>query len=73
MLLQWNLCFIVVLTSIEASKLNSENVNYMDYIFVDCSILISIDVSKFNTQNANYMKCMFDGCSNLTSIDVYDL
>ena len=59
-----------LLTSIDFSNYNTENVTNMFNMFSDCSSLTSIDLSKFNTDNVTDMCSMFYGCSSLSSIDL---
>ncbi len=50
--------------------LDTSKVEYMDWMFNNCSSLISLDVTHFNTSNVISMNSMFGGCSSLTSLDV---
>ena len=59
-----------LLTSIDFSNYNTENVTNMYDMFSDCSSLTSIDLSKFNTKKVTNMSYMFSGCSSLASIDL---
>ena len=49
---------------------NTNNVEYMNSMFSDCTKLTNIDVSKFNTSNVTEMGGMFSNCTSLTSINV---
>ena len=46
------------------------NVNYMSFMFHECSSLTNINLSNFNTDNVIDMSCMFYGCSSLITIDL---
>ena len=60
-----------MLTQIEGIEhLNTEEVTYMSWMFMDCRGLTSLDVSHFNTQKVTNMEHMFNRCSGLTSLDV---
>jgi len=48
-----------LLTSIDVSKFNTDNVKEIDYMFYGCSQLISINVSNFNTDNIKEMEFSF--------------
>ena len=49
---------------------NTENVEYMNYMFKGCQNITNLDVSSFNTENVRSMFSLFDGCSSLTSLDL---
>ena len=59
-----------LLTSINLSNFNTNNVNNMGYMFCGCSSLTSINLSNFNTNNVTNMADMFSYCSSLTSINL---
>ena len=50
--------------------LNTENVEDMSYMFLQCIALESLDVSNFNTENVTDMNNMFYGCVALKELDV---
>ena len=50
--------------------LNTSEVIYMNWMFMECSKLTSLDVSHFNTSKVTDMKQMFSGCTGLTSLDL---
>ena len=58
-----------ILTSLDVSGFNTDNVNNMDGMFAYCPFT-TIDVSNFNTSKVNNMSFMFSYCSNLTTIYV---
>jgi len=58
------------LTTINFSKLHTDNTLSMAYMFMSCTGLTKLDVSWFYTLNAQNMSGMFYGCSYLTSVDV---
>ena len=51
-------------------KFFKNNLNYMSYMFYDCSSLLSLDLSSFNTNEVTNMKYLLYGCSSLISIDL---
>ena len=58
-----------LLTSINLSNFNTNNVTDMNCMFCDCSSLTSINLSNFNTNNVTNMYAMFSGCSSLEKIN----
>ena len=48
-----------LLTSINISNFNIQNVEYIDGLFKDCHKLLSINISNFNTKNVKSMSWMF--------------
>ncbi|MBQ2510190.1 MAG: BspA family leucine-rich repeat surface protein, partial [Erysipelotrichaceae bacterium] len=58
------------LTSIDLSKLDTQNVMNMKSMFEGCYKLTSLDVTGFDTQGVTNMDSMFRRCSALTSLDV---
>ncbi|MBE6317150.1 MAG: BspA family leucine-rich repeat surface protein [Bacteroidales bacterium] len=50
--------------------LNTSEVIYMNWMFMECSKLTSLDVSHFNTSKVTHMNQMFYGCTGLTSLDL---
>ena len=59
-----------LLTNINLSNFNTNNVINMGCMFYGCSSLTNIDLSNFNTNNVTNMGCMFQGCSSLKDIDI---
>ena len=57
-------------TSLESVTLpeNLQNVEYMNYMFSECSSLKSIDLSNCNLTSVVYMSYMFNGCTSLESV-----
>ena len=55
------------------SEFNTENVEYMDAMFMGCSSLISINFSNLNTKNVKTMEAMLHSCKSLKSIDFSNL
>ena len=60
------------LTSIDVSKLNTDKVTTMKWMFYGCSTLESLDLSSFNTEKVTTMNRMFAFIENLTTIYVSD-
>ena len=57
--------------SIEGMEyLNTSEVTYMDYMFMECTRLSSLDVSNFNTSKVTDMVGMFRECSGIASLDL---
>ena len=52
------------------SYLNTSEVIYMNWMFLECSKLTSVDVSHFNTSKVISMYSMFNSCTGLTSLDL---
>ena len=52
------------------SRLHTDNVTNMSFMFNGCSSLTSLDLTGFNTANVTKMGSMFRGCSSLTNLDV---
>ena len=50
--------------------LNTSEVIYMNWMFMECSKLTSLDVSHFNTSNVTDMNQMFCHCTGLTNLDL---
>ena len=59
-----------LLTSINLSNFNTNNVTYMNSMFYNCSSLSSINLENFNTNNVTDIHSMFEGCSSLTSLNI---
>ena len=62
-----------LLSSINLSNFNTNNVTDMSSMFKGCSSLNSINLSNFNTNNVTKMYGMFRCCSSLESIDLSNL
>ena len=52
------------------SYLNTSEVIYMNWMFLECSKLTCVDVSHFNTSKVISMYSMFNSCTGLTSLDL---
>ena len=48
-----------LLTTINLSNYNTDNINDMSDMFSNCSSLLSVNLSKFNTSNVTNMSNMF--------------
>ena len=59
-----------LLSSINLSNFNTNNVTNMSYMFSNCYSLNSINLSNFNTNNVTNMSDMFYNCSSLNSINL---
>ena len=60
-----------VLTSLDVSNFNTENVTDMNLMFYECRSLPSLTFgNNFNTANVTTMAGMFQSCSVLTSLDL---
>ena len=59
-----------LITKINLSNFNTNNVSIMKSMFSGCSSLTNIDLSNINTNNVTNMWGMFDSCSSLTNIDL---
>ena len=57
-------------TLILSDKFDTSQVEYMDYMFANCTSLKSLDLSSIDTANVTYMGGMFYNCSSLTSLDI---
>ena len=55
---------------VNLNKLDTQNVNSMGSMFVNCSQLVDLDLSNFNTSNVTSTGYMFYNCSSLTSLDL---
>ena len=55
---------------IDASHLNTSNVNNMLNMFSSCTSLTSLDISNFNTEKVTSMNGMFYYCSNLKHLHI---
>ncbi|MBQ9521079.1 MAG: BspA family leucine-rich repeat surface protein [Oscillospiraceae bacterium] len=51
-------------------NLDTSNVEYMNYMFSNCSSLTELDVSSFDTSKVSYMMYTFHSCSSLTTLDL---
>ena len=59
-----------LLTNINLSNFNTNNVTNMNSMFYGCSSLKDINLSNFNTNKVTDMCCMFRGCSSLKDINL---
>ena len=59
-----------LLTKINLSNFNTDNVTKMNNMFDGCSSLTKINLSNLNTKNVTDMSYMFNGCSSLTNIEL---
>ena len=59
-----------LLSSLDLSSLDTENVTNMSNMFNNCSSLTELDLSNFNTTNVTDMRNMFNG-SGLTELDLF--
>lgn len=55
-------------STLDISKLDTSNMQYMSYMFYGCSNLTSLDVSKLNTGNITEMYYMFTSCNSLNEV-----
>ena len=55
-----------LLTNLDLSNFNTQNVTKMNDMFAFCSSLANLNLSNFNTQNVNDMSGMFYNCNSLT-------
>jgi len=65
-------CDCSLITSIDLSNFNAENVKYMRLMFFGCKSLTNIDLFNFNTSNTIDMMSMFAFCSSLINLDLSD-
>ncbi|MBR2184082.1 MAG: DUF285 domain-containing protein [Prevotella sp.] len=54
----------------DIGKLNTDNVEDMNNMFANCSLLTTLDLHTFNTAKVTNMSMMFYHCSGLTSLRV---
>jgi surface protein len=59
-----------LLTNINLSNFNTNNVTDMGHMFYGCSSLNKIDLSNFNTNNVTNMDCMFGDCPYLNNNNI---
>ena len=59
-----------LLTSLNLSNFNTENVTNMAYMFYKCNSLVSLNLTNFNTQDVTNMAYMFVDCYSLKSLNV---
>ena len=64
----YNMKNLQSITGIE--YLNTSEVIYMNWMFLNCLALTSLDLSHFNTSKVTDMKQMLSCCSSLTSLDL---
>ena len=62
-----------LLTKINLSNFNAENVIDMSGMFYGCISLTNINLSNFNTQNVNDMSWMFYACTSLSNLNLSNL
>ena len=55
---------------IDFSKFDTSRVQYMGYMFCNCTSLTSLNLSNFDTSNVVSFRGMFSGCVLLTSLDL---
>ena len=65
-------CDCSLITSIDLSHFNAEDVIYMGWMFYECLSLTNIDLSNFNTYNTIDMRFMFCFCKSLIKLDLSD-
>lgn len=58
------------ITKIDLSKLNTENVTNMDFMFYDCIKLEELNISNLNTSKVIDMSYMFSNCCSLKTFDL---
>lgn len=61
------------LKSIDLSKMNVSNVEYMAQLFSNCTALTSFDLTGWNVGNVTTMAEMFGGCTSIINIDLSNL
>ena len=49
--------------------LKGGNIEYMSFMFLDCTSLIEVDLSSFNSQNIKNVYGMFSNCRNLAKVN----
>ena len=49
--------------------LKGGNIEYMSFMFLDCTSLIEVDLSLFNSQNIKNVYGMFSNCRNLAKVN----
>ena len=59
-----------LLTKIDLSNFNTQEVTNMMCMFEECSSLVNINLSNINTQKVKNMSCMFSECSSLINLDL---
>ena len=59
-----------LLSTINLTNYNTDNINDVSNMFSNCSSLLSINLSKFNTSKVSSMAWMFSGCISLKEIDI---
>ena len=60
----------VMLSSLNISSFNTENVTNMQGLFYDCNRLTSLNLSNFNTSNVKNVEGLFAGCPSLTNLNL---
>ena len=59
-----------LLTNLDLSNFNSQNVSNMSYMFCCCFSLKNLNLSNFNTGNVTNMKYMFYDCKSLINLNL---
>ena len=57
-------------SNVNLSSFNTENVDFLDYMFCDCKELKNVDLSSFNVKDTITMTNMFKNCENLEKLDI---
>ena len=60
----------VSLKELDISKLYTNNISDMSYLFYQCQSITKINLSNFNTTNVTNMQFMFYGCYSLEDINI---
>ena len=58
------------LKGINLSTFNTENVEFLDYMFSECSQLKNLDLSSFKVKESVNMTYMFNNCSSLEKLNI---
>lgn len=66
----YNLFSLESVEEIDFEKVDTSNVEYMEYMFNDCHNLVSLNLTSFDTSKVVFMSYMFCGCESLQYIDV---
>ena len=59
-----------LLTYLDLSNFNTQNVNNMKSMFSYCKSLTNLNLSNFNAKNITNMSCMFFNCNSLTDLNL---
>ncbi|MBR4271160.1 MAG: BspA family leucine-rich repeat surface protein, partial [Clostridia bacterium] len=65
--------YLMALTEVDFTNLNTASVTDMGDMFNSCSALQSVNLSGLNTSNVTNMSSMFNGCNSLTNINLSGL